>query len=421
MLPKKSLPMNLRRFTVSNLLVTLGLTLAPLVQAQNFNAAQQIALGSISPGLTAAVTAARSALATASLASPADAFEIEARAAKLGDAELALALARASVVARIQASPNRLSPQQLALATEQSTGRGGRGGGGSPVTVPFANASKIILWPSGAPGALGDADADKPVLAMYLVKREPGAAPVPAVVIAPGGGYFRVSTSGNEGDNAAEWFNSLGISAFVLRYRVAPYHYPVEIEDGQRAMRVVRARAAEFGVDPNRIGMLGFSAGGHLAAAAATIASPGLPDAADSVDRVSSRPDFSVLMYPVISFNPEVAGAQNLAAYAASGRNLLGENPAPELVEKMSLETRVTSGTPPTFLYHGTSDTLVTPDNSLRYYMALRKAGVPAELHTAEKGVHATGLSLNDPIRGTLAELLKIWLRERGIVEVEIP
>ena len=239
--------------------------------------------------------------------------------------------------------------------------------------------------------------------------------------MAPGGGYLRVSTAGGEGDGAAQWFNSLGVSAFVLLYRVAPYHYPAETDDGQRAIRLVRSRAAEFGVDPKRIGMLGFSAGGHLTAATSTIFDAGQPDASDPIDRVSSRPDFAMLMYAVISFNPEVAGPNNLTAYASSGRNLLGDTPDPALIAKMSLEAQVTSATPPTFLYNGTADTLVSPENSFRFYLALRKAGVPTEVHTFENGVHATGLSLGDPIKGTLPDLLKTWLRSRGVVSVRSP
>ena len=405
----------------ASLAIFIGLFLcgSTIASAQSFNAAQQIALGSINPALVNAATAARNALTAASLTESADrAEQITAKLAALRDAELALAIARADLVARIQASPNRLNAAQLA-SVARNGGRGGRGG--TPVAVSFANAPKVPLWPDGAPGALGDTDADKPLLAVYLVKQPPGSSPAPAVVIAPGGGYLRVSTAGGEGDSAAEWFNSLGVSAFVLRYRVTPYHYPAETDDGQRAIRLVRARAAEFGIDPNQIGMLGFSAGGHLTAATATIFDAGRPDAPDPIDRVSSRPDFAMLMYAVISFDPQVAGPQNLAAYAGSGRNLLGDNPDPKLVEQLSLENRVTRNTPPTFLYNGTADTLVSSENSFRFYLALRKAGVPTEVHTFEDGVHATGLSLNDPIKGTLPELLKTWLRMRGVVSVEIP
>jgi acetyl esterase/lipase len=412
------MPVPSRLAASAAVLVALAGALSTPAFAQTLNAAQQVALNSVDPVLANAVTTARNALTAASLATAPNPTELAAHAAAVADADLALAFARAGLVARLQASPNRLNAAQLAAVA-----RGGRGAvpAGQATGISFADAPKVLLWPNGTPGALGDTDADKPVLAVYLVNRPAGSPPAPAVVIAPGGGYLRVSTAGGEGDGAAQWFNSLGISAFVLRYRVTPYHYPAETDDGQRAIRLVRARAAEFGIDPNRIGMLGFSAGGHLTAATATIFDTGKPDAADPVDRVSSRPDFAMLMYAVISFNPEVAGPNNLTAYASSGRNLLGDNPDPELVKQMSLETRVTKDTPPTFLYNGTADTLVASENSFRFYNALRKAGVPTEVHTFENGVHATGLSLNDPLKGLLPELLKTWLRVRGVVSFEIP
>ncbi len=395
--------------------------LAPRGFAQNFNAAQQIALNSVNPTLVNAATAARNALAAAAWNVPVNRVELAAKADALRDADLTLALARADLLARLQASPNKLNPAQLATA-RQNAATGGRGGAGPPpAKIPFASAPKILLWPNGAPGALGNADADKPLLAAYLVKRAPGEPPAPAVVIAPGGAYLRVSTTGGEGDSTAEWFNSIGVSAFVLLYRVAPYHYPAETDDGKRAIRLVRARAAEFGVDPNRIGMLGFSAGGHLTGATATIFDAGQPNSPDPIERVSSRPDFAILMYAVLVFAPDVAGPNPLTAYASSGRNLLGDNPDPKLIDDMSIEKRVTAASPPMFLYNGTADTLVPPENAFRVYNALRKAGVPTEVHTAENGAHATGISLGDPIRGALPDLLKTWLRLRGIVSADIP
>ena len=403
-------------------ILLLSLVLCPqAARAQGLNAAQSLALNSIPPALAASVTAARNALVAASLAVPADAALLARRASELAQAELAVAMGRADMLARLQASPNRLTPAQLAQ-TLQSVAGGGRGGGaGAPVVVPFADAPKVPLWPNGSPGALGDADADKPVLAVYLAPKRADGQPRPAVVMAPGGGYARVSTSGGEGDATAEWFNSLGVSAFILRYRVAPYRYPAETDDGRRAMRLVRSRAAEFGIDPNRIGIMGYSAGGHLAAYTSTVFDAGDPSSADPIERASSRPDFAMLFYPVISFNTAVAGQQNLTAYASSGLNLLGANPSAELLEQLSVDTRVTANNPPTFLYHGTADTAVTSENSLRFYLALKKAGVPVELHTFESGGHATGISAGDPLRGTLPELIKTWLRVRGVVSLEIP
>jgi acetyl esterase/lipase len=410
--------MKLPKLIVPVALAAIGLT---SVRAQSLNAAQQLALNSLPPALAADAAAARNALAAASLAMPADPTGVMARAEALGQAELTLALARADLLARLQASPNRLNAAQLAQAVQQAAGRGGRGAAGSAGnTVSFAEAPKVLLWPNGTPGALGDAEADKPAMAIYLAPKRPDGQPRPAVVILPGGAYANVSTAG-EGTQVAEWLNSMGVSAFVVRYRVSPYRYPAELDDGRRAMQLVRSRAAEFGLDPNRIGLMGFSAGGHLAAYTSTVFEPGRPEAADPVERVSSRPDFTLLIYPVISFRPEVAGTRNLNAYANSGRNLLGDSPSPELVEQLSVETRVTAQNPPTFLYHGSSDTLVAPENSFRFFLALRKAGVPAELHTYESGGHGSGISLGDPLLGTIPDLIKRWLRTRGVVTFEIP
>lgn len=271
----------------------------------------------------------------------------------------------------------------------------------------------ILLWEDGAPGAMGDTEADKPTLTIF---RTAGAGPHPAVIIAPGGGYAHLSMT-YEGRDVATYLNNVGITAFVLRYRLTPYHYPIELEDAQRAIRLVRARAAEFGIDPARLGMMGFSAGGHLMATAGTHFDAGNPSAPDPIDRQSSRPDFLILGYPVISFQADVLGTTDvLRANGSSGRSLLGDNPDPKLLVDLSDELQVTPQTPPTFIYHSSSDQTVPVASSVAFYLALRKAGVPAELHTFENGAHGGGLALGDPSRGIWPTLMVNWLRGRGII-----
>ena len=214
----------------------------------------------------------------------------------------------------------------------------------------------------------------------------------------------------HEGRYVAAWFNSMGISAFVLKYRLGPkYHHPVELGDAQRAIRFVRTRAEQFGVRADRVGMMGFSAGGHLTATAGTHFDQGTPGAADPIDRASSRPDFLILAYPVISFDPAIA-------HAGSVRSLLGNNPDAALIHDLSDELEVTATTPPTFLFHTTADTTVPVENSVRFYLALRAAKVPAEMHIFENGPHGVGLALADPALSVWPTLLINWLRGRGLL-----
>ena len=234
-----------------------------------------------------------------------------------------------------------------------------------------------LLWPDAAPGAMGNEDIDKPTLTPYLVPAGRGTGT--AVVVCPGGGYQHLAMD-HEGDQVARWLNSLGVAAFVLRYRLGPkYHHPVELGDAQRAIRTVRARAEEFRVMPDRVGIMGFSAGGHLASTAGTHFDEGNAASADRIERLGSRPDFLILGYPVISFGTY--------AHKGSLKALLGDNPDPKLVENLSNELQVTAQTPPTFLFHTTEDKTVPVENSLLFYMALRKAGVPAEIHIDRKSV----------------------------------
>jgi acetyl esterase/lipase len=270
-----------------------------------------------------------------------------------------------------------------------------------------AEPKTMPLWEGKAPGALGDADSDRPTITLYAVAMEHK--PTAAVIVFPGGGYGYLATN-HEGRQIANWLNSAGITAFVVRYRLGPrYHHPTELRDAQRAIRLVRARAKEFGVLPDKIGVLGFSAGGHLASTAETHFDVGNPGAADAIDRVSSRPDFAVLAYPVISFTTEYT-------HGGSSKNLLGENPKLELLKELSSELNVTARTPPTFLFSTSTDTGVPPENSVAFYLALHKAGVPAELHVFESAPHGVGLDLSDPAVGEWSHLLLHWFRERSVV-----
>jgi acetyl esterase/lipase len=281
--------------------------------------------------------------------------------------------------------PARVAPQTSALTDDV-------------VTIP--------LWEGGAPGALGEQDADRPTLTVYRART---AVPT-GIIVAPGGGYGNLAMN-HEGRQVANWFNALGVTAFVLKYRLGPrYHHPTELGDAQRAIRIARARAHEFGIVPDRLGMIGFSAGGHLVSTAATHFDAGNPSSADPIERVSSRPDFVILGYPVISFKPEIT-------HSGSVRNLLGENPAPALLQELSNELHVTDRTPPTFLFHTNADTGVSAENSVRFYLALRAAKVPAEMHIFEKGPHGVGLALGDPMLSEWPVLLANWMRGRGLLD----
>jgi acetyl esterase/lipase len=260
------------------------------------------------------------------------------------------------------------------------------------------------LWPSGAPGALGNQPEDVPTLTPFLVAKGSGSGS--AMVVCPGGGYLHLAMD-KEGYAVAKWLNTLGISAFVLQYRLGPrYHHPIELGDAQRAIRIVRTRAAQYGYQAGRVGIMGFSAGGHLASSAGTHFDSGNPNAPDAIDRAGSRPDFMVLCYPVISFTSFV--------HQGSEHALLGDHPDPKLVELLSNELQVTKDTPPTFLFHTTTDSTVPVENSVMFYSALRKAGVPAEMHIYERGPHGVGLAESDPVLSTWPARLADWLRIHG-------
>lgn len=248
----------------------------------------------------------------------------------------------------------------------------------------------VYIWPDGAPGAVGEAEQDKPRLTIHLARGEDvtGA----AVVVYPGGGY-RGLAADHEGLQVANFLNEHGISAFVLRYRLLPEYQPsVSLQDAQRAIRHVRHHADRYEIDPDRIGILGFSAGGHLTTAAATGSFEGDADAGDPVDRESARPDFAVPVYAVTS--------TELLKF--------------EMGDFASTDKLVNEDTPPSFLVHTHEDTVVVPQHSLRFYEALLEHNVPAEMHIFQRGPHGLGLAPQDPNMGQWPMLMVDWLRRGG-------
>jgi len=259
----------------------------------------------------------------------------------------------------------------------------------------------IPLWSEGAPGALGTADHDVPSLTPYLA--DPSTASGAAMVILPGGGYGGLAP--HEGKGYADWLVTNGISCFVVKYRLGShgYRHPRMLEDAARAVRLVRSRADEWKI--TRVGVMGSSAGGHLASTLLTHFDAGKPDATDPVERQSSRPDLGILCYPVISMGPNT--------HHGSRENLLGKDPDPELVKLLSNELHVTKDTPPCFIWHTWEDKAVKVENSLEFASALRKAGVPFDLHVYQQGAHGLGLGNNHP----WASDCIFWLRAQGFVK----
>lgn len=260
----------------------------------------------------------------------------------------------------------------------------------------------MLLWRDGAPLAEGSGDEDSPAITPYLVDGNNNS----AVIVLPGGGYG--NRAAHEGEPIAQWLNTLGISAFVLRYRVAPYRYPCALLDAQRAIRTVRHRAEEWGIAADRIGILGFSAGGHLASNAGTSFDYGQADTQDEIDRVSCRPDFMILCYPVITMKDPFT-------HEGSRENLLGPGPDQATIERMSSETQVTKETPPTFLWHTSDDGAVPVDNSLLFASALRSHGVLYDLHVFASGHHGLGMASDKPHVRQWTEACASWLDYNGI------
>jgi acetyl esterase/lipase len=283
-------------------------------------------------------------------------------------------------------------------------------GGVAQVPAAAGDPGKTVpLWVGKAPGALGDAEVDTPTLTAYLPATNPTKT---AVIVAPGGGYEHLSMV-KEGSDVAHWLNAHGVAAFVLKYRLGPkYRNPVELGDAQRAIRTVRADAAEYGVAADHVGIWGFSAGGHLAATAGTKFDAGKADAGDAIDRVSSRPDFLILAYPVITMEVPYV-------HKGSKKALIGENADQGLVDAMSAELLVTKETPPTFLFATTDDGTVPVMNSVMFYSALVKAKVPVEMHLFQHGGHGAGLAAANPQLSVWPELLIKWMRERGFAAAQ--
>jgi acetyl esterase/lipase len=276
----------------------------------------------------------------------------------------------------------------------------------------FLGIATYPLWEGGAPGALGTGDLDTPMLTVF--RPQPRTENGTAVIIAPGGAY-RGLASNLEGRQVADWYASRGITAFILRYRLgSKYLYPIPLQDAQRGIRFVRSHAKEFGIARDRIGFMGFSAGGHLAAMAETMFDGGKADAPDSIDRVSSRPDFVVLGYPWL--NAMEKNETGVLSYCSALKIATDQCLK---FEHYSPDQHVSAQTPPTFIYHTTDDETVPVEASMKYYRALRVAGVPVEMHLFGHGRHGSGLGLGDATLDVWPMLLESWLRTRGLLTRE--
>jgi acetyl esterase/lipase len=278
------------------------------------------------------------------------------------------------------------------------------------IGTAWANAAEhqqILLWEQNVPNALGSEERDKPKMTVWFP--DAGKATGTVVVVCPGGGYGGLAMR-HEGTQIAEWFNSFGVTAVILdyRHRGKGYGHPNPLLDVQRAIRTVRKNAEMWKVDPKKIGVMGFSAGGHLASTAATHFDDH-ENPADGIDKISCRPDFAILCYPVILFNAA-------ATHRGSQNNLIGKDAPPELVEYYSSEKQVTDKTPPTFLFSTDEDTGVPPENSVEFYLALRKHKIPAELHIYQKGRHGLGLAKGTAGTETWGELCRIWMKNNALL-----
>ncbi|HEU4386517.1 MAG TPA: alpha/beta hydrolase [Blastocatellia bacterium] len=283
---------------------------------------------------------------------------------------------------------------------------------GTPVITITSNEgpeTPLPLWPDGAPGALGKTENDIPTLTPYFPAA--GRANGTAVVICPGGGYGHLAP--HEGNDYALFLNQYGVTGFVLKYRLGSngYHHPRMLEDAARAVRLVRAKAADWKIDPKRVGIMGSSAGGHLASTLLTHFDGGNSQSTDPIDRQSSRPDFGILCYAVISMGP--------LTHEGSKTNLLGKDPSPDLVKLLSNELQVTSQTPPCFIWHTWEDTTVKVENSLEFAAALRRNGVLFDLHIYEKGRHGIGLADKPPFANAhpWSRDLVFWMKAQGLVQ----
>ena len=277
----------------------------------------------------------------------------------------------------------------------------------APVKPPKGYERTVVLWPNGAPGAMGKSEGDVPKLYVYPAT---GAGARSAVIVMPGGGYRNLSME-KEGGDEARWLNAHGVTAFVLEYRLGPrYGFPSPMLDAARAIRYVRSHAAEMGISRDKIGLWGFSAGGHLAAYLATTNDDGNANSPDPIERVSSRPDFAILSYARLSLDPTIPRKTSL-------EGLIGDHPTQAMLDTVSVERRVTKSTPPCFLFATTGDETVNAINSTAFYDALKRAGVPAELHIFERGPHGTGMAqglLSAPELTIYPTLVANWMQVHG-------
>ena len=282
-------------------------------------------------------------------------------------------------------------------------------------TVLAEEGRVIPLWPEGVPDARPNGGVERmedgrvynvqiPTLTVFPAPEKTAVGT--AVIICPGGSYGRLAVS-REGSEFVKRLNAFGVSAFVLKYRLVEYGHPAPLRDVLRAIRIVRSRAKELGVQPDRIGVLGSSAGGHLAACAGTLFDAPEGRTGAELDAVSARPDFLALLYPVITMTTPFT-------HALSRKNLIGDAPSPALVERLSVEKRVSRDTPPTFLVHTAEDTSVPLENSLLFFQALRGAGVPAEMHLFEKGPHGFGTTPGFGPTSEWPKRLEEWMRSHG-------
>ncbi|HEV2696099.1 MAG TPA: alpha/beta hydrolase [Verrucomicrobiae bacterium] len=274
------------------------------------------------------------------------------------------------------------------------------------LTLVLSRAEIVPLWPEGAPGALGTNSADIPTLTAY--RADATNATGAAMVICPGGGYQHLAP--HEGNDYALWLNQHGVTCFVLKYRLGAngYRHPAMLNDAARAVRWVRAHADDYGIDPKRVGIMGSSAGGHLAATLLTHFDEGDKKSADPVERQSSRPDLGILCYAVITMDHWTHGG--------SRDNLLGTNQTPEMIKELSNELQVTTNTPPCFIWTTFEDKTVPMENSLMFASALRKNHVPFDLHIYEKGGHGMGLKDKPPFAHPhpWANDCLFWLNEQN-------
>ncbi|MBN2713449.1 MAG: alpha/beta hydrolase [Planctomycetes bacterium] len=261
--------------------------------------------------------------------------------------------------------------------------------------------TEIPLWQDKVPGFDKTIDQQEPSMVPYIVE---AGKPYGAVVVCPGGGYNH--RAAHEGEPIARWLNSVGISAFVLNYRVSPYRHPIPLGDVKRAIKQVRANSKIWNVDPDHIGVLGFSAGGHLAASAGVLFDEGDKSSKDPVEKASSRPDAMILCYPVITFGE--------FGHQGSADNLLGAKADKQEREAMSHHLNVGENVPPTFLWHTADDGAVPVENSLMMAMALRAKKIPFELHVFPSGSHGLGLATEHPPVNKWTELCGKWLKGIG-------